>query len=93
MKTLALEDLCQVYADVRSEFNKLMTANHRHIVDCIGFCVASLSFVLELAPLGSLKNIMERHRKSGFYVCPNSLIDIVTQVGIIQLLIVNILTC
>ena len=77
---IAIENLCQLYADVRSEFNKLMTVNHRHVVDCIGFCVPSLSFVLELAPLGCLKNIMQRHSKSGFYMCPNSLVAIVTQV-------------
>ena len=85
MKTLAVEDLCQLYAEVRSEFNKLMSVNHRHIVECIGFCVPSLSFVLELAPRGSLRNIMNEHKRSGYYMCPNSLIAVVTQVKIILL--------
>ena len=82
VKDLSLEDLCQAYADVRMEFNKLISIDHSYIVNCIGFCVMSLCFVLELAPRGSLKNIIERHRKSGFYMCPHSLIDVVKQVGI-----------
>ena len=80
VKDLSPVDLCQAYADVRLEFNKLISIDHCHIVKCIGFCVMSLSFVLELAPLGSLKSIIERHRKNGFYICPNSLVDIVKQV-------------
>ena len=80
MKDLSSGDLCQAYADVRLEFNKLISIDHSHIVKCIGFCVMSLSFVLELAPRGSLKSIIERHRKNGFYMCPNSLVDIVKQV-------------
>ena len=80
MRSLSSKDLSQVYADVRSEFNKLASINHPHIVNSIGFCVTSLSFVLELAPHGSLKHVIKKHKSSGFYICPNSLIDIVKQV-------------
>ena len=80
VKDLSSQDLCQAYADVRLEFNKLISLDHDHIVKCIGFCVMSLSFVLELAPRGSLKSIIEIHRKNRFYMCPNSLVDIVKQV-------------
>ena len=80
VKDLSSGDLCQAYADVRLEFNKLISIDHPHIVKCIGFCVTSLRFVLELAPRGSLKSIIERHRNSGFYMCPNSLVGIVKQV-------------
>ena len=58
VKALLSDDLPQVYADVRSEFNKLIFVDHPHIVKCIGLYIISLSFVLELAPLGSLKNII-----------------------------------
>ena len=80
MKILSSKDLSQVYADVRSEFNKLVSIDHPHIVTCIGFCVTLLSFVLELAPLGSLKDIIKSHRSIGYYICPNSLIDTTKQV-------------
>ena len=82
MKNLTLQELCQVYADARSEFNKLISVDHCHIVNCIGFCVMSLSFVLELAPRGSLKNIIQKHRKTGYYLCPNSIVETVKQVEI-----------
>ena len=82
VKDLSSEDLCQAYADVRMEFNKLISIDHPHIVNCIGFCVMSLCFVLELAPRGSLKNIIERHRKNGFHMCPHSLVGIMKQVEI-----------
>lgn len=79
-KTITLEDLAQTYADVRAEFNKLVSIRHPHIVKCIGFSVVSMSFVLELAPLGSLKSIMNNYKSSGYYLCPNALIDTVKQV-------------
>ena len=80
LSDLSLEGLSETYADVRSEFNKLVSIDHDHIVKCIGFCVISLSFVLELAPLGNLKDIMESYRRSGYYMCPNSLVDTIKQV-------------
>ena len=69
-----------MYADVRSEFNKLVSMDHPHIIKCIGFCVSSLSFVLELAPLGSLKDTIKSHKSIGYYICPNSLIETTKQV-------------
>jgi len=81
------KDLSQTYADVRSEFNKLVSINHPHIVKCIGFCVTSMSFVLEFAPFGSLKGIIERCRKNGYFICPKSLIDTVMQVSKIKSMI------
>ena len=80
LRVLSSKDLCQVYVDVRSEFNKLVSIGHPHIIKCIGFCVMSLSFVLELAPLGSLRNVIENHKSIGYYVCPNALIDTLKQV-------------
>ena len=79
-KTVTLEDLSQTYADVRAEFNKLVSIDHPYIVKCIGFNVISMSFVLELASLGSLKSIMNDYRSSGYYLCSNSLVDTVKQV-------------
>ena len=76
-----LEELSQTYADVRSEFNKLVSIDHSGIVKCIGFCVISLSFVLELAPLGNLKSILKTYKRTGYFICPRSLIDTVKQVG------------
>ena len=80
LNDLTLEELSETFADVRSEFNKLVSIDHDHIVKCIGFCVISLSFVLELAPLGNLKDIMESYRRSGYYICPNSLVNTIKQV-------------
>ena len=79
-KTVKLEDLSQTYADVRSEFNKLVSIEHPHVVKCIGFSIISMSFVLELAQFGSLKSIMKEYTSSGYYLCPNSLVDTIKQV-------------
>ena len=78
---ITLQELSQTYADVRSEFNKLVSIDHPGIVKCIGFCVTSLSFVLELAPLGNLKGILKNYRRTGFFICPRSLVDTVKQVS------------
>ena len=74
------QDLAQTYADVRLEFNKLESIDHPNIVKCFGFCVTTLSFVLELAPLGSLKSIMKTYGSSGYHVCPSSVVDTIKQV-------------
>lgn len=80
-KTVTLEDLSQTFADVRSEFNKLVSIDHPSIVKCIGFCVISLSFVLEFAPHGNLKSIIKYYKRTGYFMCPKSLVDTVKQVG------------
>ena len=77
---LTAEDLVQTYADARLEFNKLVSIDHPNIVKCFGFCVTTLSFVLELAPLGSLKSIMKTYGSSGYHVCPSSVVDTIKQV-------------
>lgn len=82
---LTAEDLAQIYADVRSEFNKLVSIEHPNIVKCFGFCVTSLSFVLELAPLGSLRSIMKTHNSSGYSMCPSSVVDTIEQVKTVSL--------
>jgi len=78
---LTVENLIQTYADVRLEFNKLVSIDHSNIVKCFGFCVTTLSFVLELAPLGSLKSTMKTYNSSGYHVCPSSVVDTIKQVN------------
>ena len=80
-KTITLEDLSQTYADVRMEFNKLVSIDHQYIVKCIGFSVISMAFILELASHGSLKTVMNNYKSSGYHLCPNSLIDTIKQVS------------
>ena len=79
-KDMSPQDLAQKYADVRLEFNKIESVDHPNIVKCFGFCVTTLSFVLELAPLGSLKSIMKTYSSSGYHVCPSSVVDTFKQV-------------
>ena len=74
-------ELIRMYADMRLELNKLVAVNHSNIVKCIGFCVPLLSFVLEWAPFGSAYDIMESYSRSGFHLCPESLINTVKQVA------------
>jgi len=75
-------DLIQIYADMRLELNKLVALNHSNIVKCIGFCVSLLSFVLEWAPFGSTRNIMESYSRSGCHLCPEALVHTIKQVKI-----------
>ena len=79
-QAVKLEELYQIYADVRSEFNKLVSIEHPHIVKCIGLSIISMSFVLELAQLGSLKRIMNDYRRNGYYLCANSIVETIKQV-------------
>ena len=75
------DELIQMYADMRQELNKLVAVNHSNIVKCIGFCLSLLSFVLEWAPFGSTIDVMESYSRSGFHLCPESLVHTVKQVS------------
>ena len=56
---------------------------------CFGFCVTTLSFVLELAPLGSLKSIMKTYGSSGYHVCPSSVVDTIKQVSTVFICVLS----
>jgi len=55
---------CKAYCTARQELNILLTLRHPHIVPLVGFCTKPLSLILQLAPLGSLDNIIKNYRRS-----------------------------
>ena len=73
-------NITQIYSKVRLELNKLILLDHPNIIKCIGFCVSSLSFAMEWAPLGSVKTLLESYRSTGYYLCPESLVITLIQV-------------
>ena len=73
-------ELIQIYADIRQELNKLISLDHPNIVKCIGFCLSSLSFVLEWASFGSMTKVLENYKSCGYHLCPESVVDILQQV-------------
>ena len=73
-------NIAQIYSDVRLELNKLILLDHPNIIKCIGFCVSSLSFAMEWAPLGSIKVLLESYKSTGYCLCPESLIITMEQV-------------
>ena len=73
-------ELIQIYADIRQELNKLISLDHPNIVKCIGFCLSSLSFVLEWASFGSMTKVLENYSTCGYHLCPQSVVDTMKQV-------------
>ena len=73
-------NIAQIYSDVRLELNKLILLDHPNIIKCIGFCVSSLSFAMEWAPLGNVKTLLESYRSTGYCLCPESLVISMKQV-------------
>ena len=57
----------KAYTVARQEIAILGNLSHAHIVSMLGLSVRPLAIVLELAPLGNLKEILDDYKK---HVCP-----------------------
>ena len=76
------ESTVDQYADIRLELNKLCSSFHKYIVHFIGITMYPLSFVMEWAPLGSLKRILTSYREARCSMCPESVLQCIHQVCI-----------
>lgn len=65
---------------MRLELNKLLLVNHPNITEFLGLCVISFSFLLEWAPMGSLKEIIQTYKLAEFAVSPETVATTVLQV-------------
>lgn len=79
----SLDMIVDKYADIRLELNKLCSASHEYIVQFIGLTVNPLSFILEWAPMGSLRKILVGYREARCTICPESVLLSIQQVFII----------
>ncbi|CAD6186430.1 unnamed protein product [Caenorhabditis auriculariae] len=61
----SLEFACRAYCTSRQELNLLSRMRHTNVIGLVGVCTSPLSLVVELAPLGSLSQLLASHRKSG----------------------------
>ena len=69
-----------MYSNIRMELNKLSSINHPHIIEFLGLCVISFSFLLEWAPKGSLREIIQAYKLAEFAVCPDTVTSTILQV-------------
>ena len=76
-----LQNLTRMYTDMRLELNKLSSVDHPNIVQFLGLCVISFSFLLEWAPKGNLGQIIEEYKLSESPVCPDTVAVTVLQVS------------
>ena len=76
------DDIPQAYSLVRQELNKILSIDHPDIIKCIGFCVSTLSIVMECAPFGNVKDLLKAYSSTGYYLCPESLVETAKQVTI-----------
>ena len=76
----SLQDLAVMYATTRMELNKLSLADHPNIVQFIGLCVVSFSFLLEWAPKGNLDQVLKEYRLADTWICPDVVAKTVHQV-------------
>ena len=74
------QDLARVYADMRLEVKKLTSIDHPNIVQFIGLCVVSFSFLLEWAPMGDLDQTIDKYECSGFLIHPDTVANTIRQV-------------
>jgi len=76
----SLESIVNKYADIRLELNKLCSSSHKYIIHFIGITMNPLSFVMEWAPLGSLKKVLMVYREARCSMCPESVLRSIQQV-------------
>ncbi|KHJ98123.1 kinase domain protein [Oesophagostomum dentatum] len=77
----SLEFASRAYCTSRQELNLLSRLKHSNIVCLVGVCVAPLSLIFELAPLGALNQLLASHRKSGARLGLSVLRDAAVQVA------------
>uniref|UniRef100_A0AC34QG93 Protein kinase domain-containing protein n=1 Tax=Panagrolaimus sp. JU765 TaxID=591449 RepID=A0AC34QG93_9BILA len=62
-KNDALENCARSYCTARQELNMLADLNHQNVTSLIGFCSKPLTIAVELAPFGSLDQILSKYRR------------------------------
>lgn len=72
--------LARVYADVRLEVKNLTSIEHPNIIQFLGLCVVSFSFLLEWAPMGDLEQAIDQFERSGFLIRPHTVANTILQV-------------
>ncbi|XP_065917168.1 leucine-rich repeat serine/threonine-protein kinase 1-like isoform X2 [Dysidea avara] len=77
----SLQDLAMIYATTRLELNKISLADHPNIVQFVGLCVVSFSFLLEWAPKGNLDQVVNEYRVADIWICPDAVAKTVHQVS------------
>ena len=75
------QDLARVYVDIRLEVKKLTSIDHPNIVQFLGLCVVSFSFLLEWAPMGDLDQTINKYEHSGFLIRPDIVANTILQVA------------
>ena len=79
---MTIEVLVRVYTDIRLELNKLTITDHPNIIQFLGLCTISFSFLLEWAPRGDLDQIISKYKNAQFPICPNTVATTILQVSI-----------
>ena len=74
------QDLAIMYADVRLEVKNLTSIEHPNIVQFLGLCAVSFSFLLEWAPMGDLEQTIDQFERSGFLIRPDTVANTILQV-------------
>ena len=62
-----------IYTQVRAEVSILSHLNHPNVIEFVGVVLHPLCFILEWAPGGSLKSIIEKYRKVDARISPMAL--------------------
>ena len=88
---LTIQVLTKIYADIRLEVNKLTSVDHPHIVQFLGLCVISFSFLLEWAPRGDLDQIIDKYQDAEFPISPDTIATTILQVNILYVAVVLIM--
>ncbi|XP_061560358.1 leucine-rich repeat serine/threonine-protein kinase 1 isoform X2 [Phycodurus eques] len=68
MKRLQSAAACRCFSEFRQEAAALHSLRHPCVVALVGVSIHPLRLALELAPLGSLNNVLEERRRGGGYV-------------------------
>ncbi|XP_061613512.1 leucine-rich repeat serine/threonine-protein kinase 1 isoform X4 [Phyllopteryx taeniolatus] len=68
MKRLQSAAACRCFSEFRQEAAALHSLRHPCVVALVGVSIHPLRLALELAPLGSLNNVLEEKRQGGGYV-------------------------
>ena len=81
-----MQKACDAYLTARQEVSILSEVIHEHIVQIIALSTHPLALVLDLAPGGSLGNILEQQGKEGELLSTFTIKQIILQVSFLSLI-------
>ncbi len=81
-KPLSRHSIIEGFTNLKKDLSILSPLRHEHVIKLFGVMLQPLGLVLDLAPRGSLKKMLDGYAEANVRLCCNTAQAVITQVGI-----------